>query len=147
MEQAKKQSLMRFKVIVILGFVFLSCTTYDYYTVASPDGSKCITFEYNTSMIPNDSLFVKLYLGSGQVNKDQYLKMLWSDIGSVDLDWNSKPLIIRSWLLKENTIPSNSVDVRKEMSTLEKHEFHEPGSGWKSYDFAWISDGRYESCE
>lgn len=115
--------------------------------MASPDGSQCITFEYNISMIPNDSLFVKLYLGSGQINRDQYVKMLWSDIGSVDLDWNSRPIKIRSWLLKENKIPSNLVDVKKEMSSTENQEFHKPGSGWKSYDFTWISYGRYNSCE
>src|SRR3990170_7462011 len=81
----------------------ISCRDYDYYTISSPDKSKCVTFEYSTSMIPNDSQFVKMYLGSPPVNKKLYAKMLWSNISGVAIDWDSSPIKVRSWLLKENT--------------------------------------------
>ena len=127
--------------------MFLSCTTHDSYTVASLDGSKCIMLEYNTSTIFNDSLFVQMYLGSGQINRDQYVKMLWSDIGSVDVDWESKPIKIRSWLLKENTMPSDVADARSVMSDVEKKDFHRAGPSWRSYDFTSISNDKYNTCE
>jgi hypothetical protein len=98
-------------------------------------------------MIPNDSQFVKLYLDAPPVNKKQYVKMLWSNIGGVAIDWGSSPIKVRSWLLKENTFPSNLVDVKSDMDPSETQEFHEKKSSWVSYDFTWISSGKYKNCE
>jgi hypothetical protein len=102
--------------------------------------------EYSIPFNPSDSIFVKLYLGAPPIDKSQYLKMLWSNIGAVDIDWNSSPLKVRSWLVRQNTFSEEIVDVKLKMTNIEKDEFRSKKSSWKSYDFTWISNGKYQGC-
>lgn len=143
----RKTSLKRIVVIFFVMMLFDACTTADSYSVSSMDGKKCLSFEYSNSMIPGDDLYVKLYLHGLSTNKNQYVKMIWSELGTVDVDWGASPIKIRSLMIRENTMPTDIVDVASTLSAAEREDFHKPNSSWRSYDFTGISSGKYEPCK
>lgn len=135
--------MKKIRVLFLLGFV--GCTSTHSYTISSPTGDRCLTLVTRSSFLP-DTNYARLYLNAPITNKDEYISIRWSDVADFTVDWNSHPLKIRAYLLRENHIPDSLAEVKTALTEEETKEFDQRKGNWVVYDLIGIISGNYPAC-
>lgn len=134
------------KLILCLFTYMLIISCNNYYTLSSPDGSYCVTFEEVQSVRQAEPI-VNLYINNAKISEHSpHLRMRWSNTYGIMINWKSKPIKIRSFLIRSNSLDSSLYDVKADMTKEEEKEFSLPGSGWKEYNFVDLRDGDHKRC-
>lgn len=135
------------KKLVLCLFAYtliISCN--NYYNLSSPDGNYCLTFEEVQSIRPTEPI-INLYINNDRISESSpHIRMRWSNTYGIMINLKSKPIKIRSFLIRSNSLDSLLYDVKVDMTKDEEQEFSLPGSGWKRYDFVNLRDGNHKRC-
>ncbi|MBC9930297.1 hypothetical protein ICL07_07900 [Chitinophaga qingshengii] len=133
------------KLLILFLLCLVGCTATHTYTISSPTGDRCLTMVTRSNFL-SDTNYARLYLNAPIIDKNEYISIRWSDVAGFTVDWNSHPLKIRAYLLRENHIPDSLAEVKTALTEEERKEFDRRKGKWAVYDLIGIISGNYPAC-
>ena len=123
---------------------FLSCT--DRYRIQDDSGQHCVTFLMETPIAPDSGYPVRLYFDNEHTgSSDPHVLLRWSKIGGVSINWKTKPIKDRSYLVRSSTLDTVLYDVKSFYTEEEDAEIKDT-SKWQFFDLVEIANGKYANC-
>lgn len=120
-------------VCLFVCIVLLSCNKKNKLCHQGED--KCIYVSMNTSIFVKKPTF-KLYY---QKTDESFAEFAFSNIGTIEINWNTNPVQVRSYFFMKSNINNKGIKCFK--TNLD--DIIDSSCCWTVYDMVWLSNGVY----
>jgi hypothetical protein len=134
----------KFFFIALICF-FSNCT--DSYRIKDRTGKHCVTFFVKVPTTAGSGETVKLYFDNTHTaSTDPHIRLRWSNIEGVAINWNTRPIKIRSYLVRFSSLDTSLYDVKSDYTEEEKMKVRDT-TQWQYFDLVEVVNGKYTKCQ